>query len=337
MLETAALIWGLADAFDSSEPALGPTFAVSYHAALACPTQAQFEAAILARAPTARSAASGTDANVRFDAELSPAVGMKPRLRVSSDDGSSQDREIDADDCSEAMQSMAVIAAMILASLPPQPEHEPAPEPQPPEEPKPAVEPAQPPVAAPPPTRKVDAPTSASAHSNWLAVSGGIGLESAAAPTVMYAGSASAELGSVTPGLLAPSVRLSALFGQAADVTTTSGTARFQLVLVRVHACGLRFGGPDVNARLCAVVDGGALLARGIDARNERDQAMPWLGVGLGAIGGVRVSRRVSLELSGSARALLVRDEFIFAPGTPVHQPSIIAGDFRIGLAYQVW
>jgi hypothetical protein len=328
MLETAALIWGLANAARPQLRATEASFAVSYHAAPDCPTQPQFEAAILARAPGARSDGDPHSAQVRFEAELAPEPGQKRRLRVALDDGSSQDREIEADDCSEAVQSMAVIAAMILASrvAPPEPE------------PEAEAEPAPVPTSA-QPARTFDTPNPArqNARPTWLAASAGAGIESSAAPSPTFAASASAELGSVTSSVLAPSLRLSVLFGQAADVTTSIGDARFRLALARVHACALRLGTLEADVRLCTVIEGGALLARGINARNQRSYAMPWLGAGLGAIGGLRVSARWTLELSGSVRGLLVRDEFIFAPGTPVYQPAIIAGDFRLGLAYRVW
>ncbi len=297
MLETAALVWGLAEAARAAElPAKGPSFTVSYKAGPDCPSQAQFEAAILARAPGARSSEDLQTAEVRFEADLSPQPGHKRKFSVALDDGSSQDREIDADDCVEAVQSMAVIAAMILSSrraaLEPESELETAP----------VLAPT--PVPAPVPVsahtaRTVDAPTRPrrKARITWIAAGAGAGLEGAAAPSPTFAASASAELGLVASGVLAPSLRVSVLFGQAPDATTTAGSARFQLALSRVHACALRFGRLDADVRMCAVIEGGALLARGINARNERGEAMPWLGAGLGAIGGLKVSPRLTLEL----------------------------------------
>ncbi|RYZ07256.1 MAG: hypothetical protein EOO73_12890 [Myxococcales bacterium] len=317
MLGIATLVWGLAEAS-------GPTFSVAYHAGEDCPTVAQLEAAILARAPQAR-AAEG--AQVRFEVELAPAPGQPRRLRVELDDGSSQDREIAADDCAEAAQSMAVIAAMILASRPASP---PAPVQESAPKPAPSAEPLPTPPAAPAPRQPATRPT-------WLAVSGGVGLEGGAAPSPAYAASASVELGAVTGAALAPSVRLTALYGRAVDVTTPVGDARFQLLLARVHACGLRLAWNRAELRLCAVADTGAVLARGIEARNERSQTMPWLSAGAGAIGQLGLSRRLRLDLSGSARGVVVRDHFVFAPTTQVHQPPVITWYFRAGLAYQLW
>jgi hypothetical protein len=334
MLETATLLWQLAGAANPAEfPAPGQTFSVTYRAAPDCPTQAQFEAAIVARAPRARSSAS---AEVRMEAELSPEPGNKRRLRIFLDDGSSQDREIDADDCVEAVQSMAVIAAMVLASRVPEPRPAPAPAPAPAAVPVPAST-SVPTTAQGRHTSDVSTSPQRPARPTWFAGSIGAGLESAAAPGPALAASISTELGSVTGSVLAPSVRVSALFGQAADHTMPVGSARFRLALGRLHGCALRFGLPTAEVRLCAVVEGGALLARGLKALNQRSQNMPWFGAGLGAIGAVALSPRFALELAGSGRRLFVRDQFIFAPDTLVHQPSVFAWDFRVGLAHRFW
>jgi hypothetical protein len=130
---------------------------------------------------------------------------------------------------------------------------------------------------------------------------------------------------------------LSALLGQALDAKTAAGSARFRLALGRLHACALRFGSIEANLRLCAVIEGGGLFARGVDARNARGYTMPWLAAGLGGIAGWRMSPRWAIDLSGGVRGLLVRDELVFAPGTRVHQPSIFAWDFRLGLVYRFW
>ncbi|MDF3069235.1 MAG: hypothetical protein K0R38_4836 [Polyangiaceae bacterium] len=334
MLGIATLVWGLVEAN-------GATFSVAYHAGRDCPTQAQLEAAIVARAPGARAA---EDAQIRFDVDLAPEPGQKRRLRVELDDGSSQDRTIDADDCAEAAQSMAVIAAMILASrpattqqprLPPEsePKLESGPEPEPETEREPGPELEREPRRSPP----AAAPSRRKARPTWFAVSAGVGLEGAAAPTPVYAPSASVELGSITGATLAPSLRLSVLYGRAENANTPAGDASFRLALARLHACAVRLGATRAELRLCAVLDAGALLARGIDARNERQQNMTWIGAGLGAIGHVALSRPLQLELAGGARTLFVRDEFIFAPNTTVHQPAVIAWDFRLGIAYRLW
>lgn len=295
--------------------ATGPTFAVSYHAAEECPNQATFEAAILARAPRATKAEAGAEAQVLFEADLSSA----PRLRVSTRDGTSQDREIVAEGCTEAMQSMAVIAAMILDAQPAPPAPV-APEPPPP--PSPARdEPAPPAPAA--PRRRL----------GWGVSIAGV-AESAAAPTTAFGATAGAELHSAARGLVSPSARLGLVFAQAARVETEAGDARFRLVLGRAHLCGLRFGAGRGRLRLCTLLEGGALLGQGIDARNERGQTMPWLGAGIAGLGSFELAEGVALELGAGGRALLVRDQFVFSPQRLVHQVPDLAWNLSLGLSY---
>jgi hypothetical protein len=337
MLAAALVALGVASGVSPSDARVpGPTFSLAYAGGGDCPSRANFEAAIVARAPNARSTENPEQAEVRFEVE---ELGPRRRLHAALRDGTSQDREIDADDCAEAVQSMAVIAAMILASreAPAQPDPvAPAPKVQGTVAPKPPAAPK-----AVPSTPKA-APTAATSNARRsrptsLDTGGGLGLESGAAPDLAYAASAFVELGRRASGVLAPSLRVTALFGQAPEVRTSAGKARFRLLLGRVHGCGLRFGDAEVTLRLCAVVDGGALFAEGIDALNERSKRIGWAGAGLGAIGGWRLAQRWTLELAGGARALLVRDAFVFAPHVSIHQVPDIAWDSKIDLCYRAW
>lgn len=328
MFEAALVILGLAAEAGPSVAPRAPTFALAYEGGSDCPTRSSFEAAILARAPNARRAEAGEEPDVTFEAMASAPPGQKQRLRVLSRDGTSQDREIDADDCAEAVQSMAVIAAMILESRPAEPPKAP---------PKPEVTPTAAPLEKPAPRQAMPPPRRAS-RPTWFALGAGFGLEGAVAPSPAFTASPFAELGSVTTSALAPSLRLSLLLGQAADVSTAAGDARFRLLSSRLHLCGLRLGAAsEAHVRLCAAIDAGALLAQGIDTLNERSQNMLWLGAGLGAIGSLPLNERWAVKLCGGGRALLVHDEFVFAPHVPAHQVPVIAWDFSAALAFKVW
>ena len=296
----------------------GPTFAVTYRAAEGCPNQATFEAAILTRAPRAMKAEAGSQPQVQIEADL----GSAPRLRVSTSDGTSQEREIVAEGCTEAMQSMAIIAAMILDAQP--------------EPPAPVM--AQPPAASPPPPRDEPVPPSPAVprrRVGWGVTVGG-DAESAAAPTASFGVTAGAELSSLAGGVASPSARLSLVLAQAARVDTSAGDARFRLVLGRAHLCGLRFTTARGNLRLCALLEGGALLGQGIDARNERAQTMPWLGTGVAALAAFELATAVSLELGAGGRALLVRDRFVFSPQQTIHQVPDFAWNLSLGLHYRL-
>jgi hypothetical protein len=309
--------------------AAGTTFSVSYDAAADCPTQATFEAAILTRSPSARRVDGAAD--VRLEVTLQPARGER-RLRVVLADGTTTDREIAEDGCTESMQSMAVIAAMVLDA---QKRETAAPSPAPAPVPTPA--PSPPPARAPAPPRDAR-PASATPHRRtWLDVAAGTTLESAVAPKLALGAALGAELGLRRSSWLAPSLRVSGVFARAPIVETEAGDARFRVVVARSQLCGLRLGQDRAGIRLCGLVDGGALLASGFNTRNERSQTMPWLAFGAALVGALKLAGPVTLELGGGARGLVVHDEFIFAPGAPVHQVPVFAWNSWLGLSYRVW
>lgn len=330
MTGAAFLAWGLVSAAAPPVAGDGATFSVEYRAAADCPSQASFEAAILARAPRAQRAADTARTWARFEVHLPAPGAEKARLFVALADGTSQDREITADGCAEAMQSMAIIAAMILEAQPEQPVAEP-------------VEPA--PAAVAPEPRAPTAVTAATetpaprlpARRTWLTAALGVVAENGAAPSPGFGAAVSAELGSETRGVLAPSVRLSLVGVQPEAVESTAGEASFRLLLARVHGCALRLGTEAASLRFCALVEAGALTGQGIGARNERSQTMPWLGVGLGALGDLSLRGPFALELGGGVRNLLVHDEFVFSPGEQIHQVPVFAWNLSAGVAYRVW
>jgi hypothetical protein len=127
------------------------------------------------------------------------------------------------------------------------------------------------------------------------------------------------------------------VLAQAARVETTAGDARFRLVLGRAHLCGVKLAAARGSLRLCALVEAGALLGQGIEARNERGQTMPWLGAGLAALGALELAGPVAVELGAGGRALLVKDQFVFLPDQLVHQPHDFAWNLSAGLRYSVF
>jgi len=350
MLEVVALTWRLAAEVKAPTRPSGPSFSLLYRGGPACPTRANFEAAILARAPGSRSVAEGQEADVRFDAEPATRASEKGRLRVALEDGTSQDREIDADDCAEAVQSMAIIAAMILASReasapesraeptapstsPPAATPSPAPQKAGPEPSTVTVE--GPTTVSPSPPKPVD--TARREPQSHLLLGAVMGLESGAAPDLTPTGGVFVDLSRASQGSFVPSLRLDMLLGTAAHVKTPAGTARLQAAVARLHGCALRVASGAADARLCAVLDGGALMAEGLDALHHRSSTMFWFGSGLGGLAGWRLGSRWSLELAAGLRVLWNHDEFIFSPNTPVHQVPVFAWNSQLGLGYRVW
>lgn len=331
----AFLAWGLVSA--AVPPVAGDgdgaTFSVEYHAAADCPNQASFEAAILARAPRAQRAADAARAWARFEVQLPTSGAENARLFVALADGTSQDREITADGCTEAMQSMAIIAAMILEAQPEQPAAaaEPA-------EPAPSGVASEPHASTAAAAAATDTPAPRlPARGTWLTAVLGVVAENGAAPSPGFGAAAGAELGSKTRGVLAPSLRLSLVGARPETVESTAGEASFRLLLARVHGCALRFGTESASLRFCALIEAGALTGQGIGARNERSQSMPWLGGGLGALGDLSLRGPFALELGGGVRNLLVHDQFVFSPGEQIHQVPVFAWNLSLGIAYRVW
>lgn len=309
----------------------GTTFALDYSAAAGCPDQASFEAALVARTPAARRVELAEEAWARFEVVLDDAGAQPPRLRVTLADGTRQDREVTADGCAEAMQSMAIIAAMILEARSASPAPTPT-EPAAPSHVTPQPEPAPrhtAPVMTPAPKRPP--------RGTWLTAVLGLVAESGAAPKPGFGATIGGELGSRTTGVLAPSLRLSLLGAQPEVVESPAGDASFRLLLARVHGCALRLGSDSASLRFCALFEAGALSGRGIGALNERSHTMPWLGVGFGAFGQLGLRGPFALELGGAVRDLLVHDEFVFSPGQQVHQVPVIAWNLSLCASYRVW
>jgi hypothetical protein len=127
------------------------------------------------------------------------------------------------------------------------------------------------------------------------------------------------------------------VLAQAARVETTAGDARFRLVLGRAHLCGVKLAAAGGSLRLCALVEAGALLGQGIEARNQRGQTMPWLGAGLAALGAFELAGPVALELGAGGRALVVKDQFVFSPDQLVHQVPDLAWNLSAGLSYSIF
>lgn len=334
----ALLAWRLVSAAAGPAAAAatdGTTFALDYRAAPGCPDEASFEAALVARTRAARRVELTEEAWARFEIVLDDTGAQRPRLRVTLADGTRQDREVTADGCAEAMESMAIIAAMVLEAQSTPPAAEPTP-----------TEPASPNPVTPQPEPEpalrhaATATTPAPKHSprgTWLTAVLGLVAESGAAPKPGFGATIGGELGSRARGLLAPSLRLSLLGAQPEIVESPAGDARFRLLLARVHGCALRLGSDSASLRFCALFEAGALSARGIGALNQRSHTMPWLGVGFGAFGQLGLRGPFALELGGAVRDLLVHDEFVFSPGQEVHQVPVIAWNFSLCATYRVW
>lgn len=107
-----ALTVGVQTANAEGDPA---SFSLDYIAPQACPARAQFIEAIVSRTPTAHEVARA-HADIAFTARIIAAgPATTGELWVEPSSGASSRREVGPASCPEIIESMAVIAALILA------------------------------------------------------------------------------------------------------------------------------------------------------------------------------------------------------------------------------
>lgn len=315
------------------------TFTLDYVAKGDCPGSESFQEAIRTRTEHAQ-LAPRAEAQVRFSVTLEPAGSAnKSVLRVQLRNGSTTVREVPDGACVDAMQSMAIIAAMVLEAQAAQTqanasgsEAGPGAQTNPPDEPTNSVPASTVRVTPPPVTVAPTAGRPKTRRLEFLLALDGTS-ESALAPTPAPGVALGVELRRPSSSWLSFSGRLSGVLAQSSLVKTDSGDARFQLVTARLDLCGIQGRFAKLSVRACAQLDGGALRGRGLDALNQRDQYMPWLGLGLGARLELALVDRLGLELLGGGRGLIVHDRFAFSPGTIIHEVPVIAWNFGGGLS----
>lgn len=307
-------------------------FSLDYRALADCPSESAFETALRGRLPAARRVDASEDVP-RLFVRL-PGEGTEPgEISATLPDGTSLRRQVVSADCADAMQSMAVIAAMALEAG----RHPAAPAPlatSTPDQPKPAAATPAPvaQVLPGPPVELAPSVAVAPARWRWSVVAAG-GIESASGPGVSPAFVLGVELASASQHVWSASVRLNGMFAQSTQQVETA-SARFRLWSGSLDLCPTRLQRSAWDATACAQLVAGQLQGSADNVAQPRPQNMPWLGAGLLVRGAVRLSGALALELSAGARGLLVHDRFIFDPAFPVHQVPVISADLLMGLRY---
>ena len=338
------LLFGPAAAQTNEEPVF-----LEYHAPAACENDAQFFARARSRAPRMRLARPDERAR-RFVVDIEQRGGRTSgRLTVRNPEGRQTVREIEARDCSEAVDALALIVALAVnpraaevppaatspraADTPPSAVNPPpadAPRAAPtaapnaePSAPAPAAQPNAPSVSPRPPPATSDSsdaqPESAAAATSadaalWAFRAGlsawGIG---AIAPEPLLGARASGEVLSLATRVLAPSFRASAGYTTHAGFVVDGGTAHFAYAGASFEICPLRLpaSGPLV-LRPCAMADVGAIFAQGKDALNARGDTRPWVSLGGGGRLEWALGRRVGLDLDVGCTFPIWRDRFLF-------------------------
>lgn len=311
-------------------------FVLEYSAADGCPNDAAFENALRARLPASRRLArhETTEQTWRLEVRL-PAAGGREHAQISGSlpGAASFQRQVPNVACEDAMQSMAVIAAMALESSQRRARGAPA---------SSAlampssvlaragpitaavVEPRRPPRTAPPPRL-----------STWQTLTALSGVvEGGMAPDPAPGASLALELRRTSTEGLSPAVRLSASYAQSLLARVDSAQVRFRLLATRLELCPARVDQSGWGVTGCVALEAGQLRGSAEHVDKPRDQSMLWLGVGLSWRAERAVSRAWAIEMGASARALPIHDRFIFSPARLAHEVPVIAGDSYLGLRY---
>ncbi|HET9955796.1 MAG TPA: hypothetical protein VFQ61_14895 [Polyangiaceae bacterium] len=319
-----------------SAPAIVP-FSLQYTAPQGCPTREDFEGAIVRRAPRAHSTIVGAGVT-RFNAELVELGPGRVRgsLRVAQPDGAETRRAVDAQSCAQAIDYMALIAALILdpaaQALPTSPSQPLLPAGEGPSETEARVSPEPTPTGA---ERRLEKNRTepAASHSKvattrvragaWL---GGT-RESGVAPSAPLGMVLGVEASLDRASSWSPSLQASFLYtARAEEEMQSSGEASFRLIAARLALCPWRSPGP-LRFRACAEFDAGALVVDAPQAQN-----MPWLAAGPSLQAEVDTGRVLALRLNLGAHGLLHHDRFLSGGDQLVYDVPAVSWHLDLGL-----
>jgi hypothetical protein len=260
------------------------------------------------------------------------------RLTVHDPEGRKTVREIEAGDCQEAVDALALVVALVVnprASAPEAPAA--VPEETQPILPEPAPQ-ASAPIAqdrAPAPASTPSSPTGDAALWTFRAglAAWGVG---AIAPEPLLGARASVELLNLAARVVAPSFRVSLGYATHAGFVVDGGTANFAHASTSVQVCPLRLppAGPLV-LRPCFMTDVGFVFAQGSDALNPRGATRPWADIGIGGRMEWMLSRRLGLDLDVACMFPIWRDRFLFGSHS-FHQVASAGGVVALGFVMRI-
>jgi hypothetical protein len=311
----------------AAQPDEEPVF-LEYRAPVICENEAQFFARARSRAPRMRIARPDERARM-FVVDIEQRAGRTSgRLTVRNPEGRQTVRELEARDCGEVVDALALVMALAVnpraadvtpAAVNPLPADtaRAAPTVAPAGEPTPAATAAPTSVPA-----RVTASESAAAAaatppsgaSLWAfrgaLAAWGVG---AIAPEPLFGARAGGEVLNLATAVLAPSFRLSAGYATREGFVVDGGTAHFAYGGASFELCPLRLpaSGP-LLFRPCAIADVGLVFARGSEALNARGETRPLLALGGGGRLEWALGRRIGLELDIGCIFPVWRDRFLF-------------------------
>jgi hypothetical protein len=321
-----ALVFGLF-CLASPRPVRADTldFSLRYMVPPGCPSASWFTAAVQARRAAPFSAKQRGELTVTLVGDEAHSQGS---LEIALPQGQSTARVIPEAPCTDALTSMAVVAAMVLDGRDLD-GAAPIPAPTFSHQPKTHVTPASAPgwhrasAARPPSPRRTAA---------WQpGVAVGLGPMNAVAPTATWVFALGAELALATERVLAPQFRLSGAFGSNSDSITPVGRAQFRLISLDARACPLSLHAAAIlRVATCARFDVGDLRARA-----QSIQHMRWLALGLAVRLESWVRPWLAFELEPSAARLWRDDRFVVEPGRWAYDVPTVNVGLRFGLLFR--
>jgi hypothetical protein len=347
VLAAAIFFAGQDGALAQSKPSEGP--ALVYRSPEECPSGEGFMQRIRARLGVSRTASGdGRTLNV----QIAPSGrGYSGRLSLIGPDGRSTTKSLEARDCEDLVDALALVAALAVESdddaaraeaQDPEARRSRATTPTASSSPTPVAPAASPSAtrgtpAAPPnetprstpvvvPTRlPVDRASEPTAGS-------GIGLELGGlvalgpAPTPVYGGALSFVWIAPGDGLFQPAFQLGAGAAFAPDLAEPSGKARFAWLTVRAAAYLLRWTlGGEIVVRAGAIGDVGVLLARGLETLSPASSSRGWLSLGVALSLDAPLGSRFTFRPVLGVEAPLRRDRYAFGSTDFFEVPAAIA------------
>jgi hypothetical protein len=309
-----------------------PEPAVSYEAPADCGSQGEFEARVRARTRNHTLEPTGESHPSRFDIQLrheEPKV--LGSITIYETTGDANTREIEAASCSEAVDGLALIAALILDpnSLLTQPSTTAEPKPTPAPAPAPPAPVARPiePAPKPPPKKRFGSgfDLSGSGLMPGVADRWGLGLE--AGP-------------GFTTDAIVPSGSLFRLSGRAAWASISKGpdgTADLQWWAINASLCPVLLGlDGALLGTLCVSGEWGKLQGTGRKTLNHATRTSTWWSIGPALLGRWKVLSPLFVQLGFEGLVPLNRDSFLLGDAIAYEAPAV-AWRGQLGLGVGAW
>jgi hypothetical protein len=300
-------------------------FTLHYTVPPGCPSATWFVAAVQARRTTPLGAEQRGVLTVTLAGDEADSQGT---LEIALQHGQSTARAIPAASCTDALTSMAIVAAMVLdgrdldvAPTITNPTLSPRPTTR--------VAPSRAPGWRPASAARPQAPRPTAGWQPGLAV--GLGPMNAVAPAATWVFALGAQLALATQRAFAPQVRLSGAFGSNSDSITPAGRAQFRLISLDARVCPLSVAAAVIlRVATCARLDVGDLRAKA-----QSTQHMRWLALGLAIRLESWVRPWLALELEPSAARLFYNDRFVVEPGLWTYDVPMVNVGLRFGVVFR--